>query len=434
MIAESKDTNIKSFNSILFSAINWPRNNREGRKIVTSSYYESIIDFLDKCDDSQVSFYIWKKLLSVTVNVAKFESFESWALVHRCCRALLNHNEMNEVRMDATILRIGLQVAEITKDPKLAGEVVRAVGINEKAQKNDDEFDQSQNYEMPHQPSFPNIPPSTYAEMIKMCIEAGCNKSADGILRHSIRCIDPSNNMLGNLYSLVMNGYAQSGDLQNTEKMLDEMSDNGLVKSEQAYATLIHAYGMNKMQVEALDLLHSMQDGSLGDHIKPGLSSFTACIFAAMRNNDWEQVLRINNLMVESDVQPSSTTFQSILMANIRLGDIEGSVEAMEAAIASNLPIDKNMFQLCSKNLLPKHCGDGNLDSMRKEMRKLATDDTSEVVEEAMDLNKTLRECLRQEGRQASNVKSEIMIQKEKERLWRHALQQTIQLSRKLSD
>ncbi len=187
------------------------------------------------------------------------------------------------------------------------------------------------------------------------------------------------------------------------------------------------------MQNQALDVLSSMQDGSLGDSVKPGLSSFTACMLAAMQNNDWKQVLSINDSMIESDIQPSSVTFQSVLMANIQLGNVEGSVDAMEAAVDSNIPIDKNIFRFCTKNLLPNHCGDGNMDLMRKEMRKLATDPTSSVVEEAMDLNKTIRECLREEERQPSKMKNEIMIQKERERLWRLALKQAIQLSRHLS-
>ncbi len=74
---------------------------------------------------------------------------------------------------------------------------------------------------------------------------------------------------------------------------------------------------------------------------------------------------------------------------------------------------------------------------MRKEMRELATSTSTSMStispkasEKAMDLNKTLRECLREDERRPSNVKSEIVIQRERERLWRLALQQAIQLSR----
>jgi hypothetical protein len=194
---------------------------------------------------------------------------------------------------------------------------------------------------------------------------------------------------------------------------------------------------MNKMQDRAFEVLNSMQNGTLGDDIKPGLSSYTASMLAAMHNNDWKQVLHINDLMVESAIQPSSTTFQCVLLANMRQGDIEGSIEAMEESINSNFPIDKDTFRLCTKNLLPNHCGDGDFDVMRKEMRELATStgtSTSTISpkasEKAMDLNKTLRECLREDERRPSNVKSEIVIQRERERLWRLALHQAIQLSR----
>ncbi len=131
--------------------------------------------------------------------------------------------------MDATIVKIGLQVAELTKDAKLAADIICCVDVNKKRLGSSDEFSQIDDYENPtsYQSS---IPPLTYAKMIKMCIEAGCINSADRILRHSMRSISPSNKVLSNLYSLVLSGYAQSGDLQSTEKMFNEMKEHGLMQ------------------------------------------------------------------------------------------------------------------------------------------------------------------------------------------------------------
>lgn len=200
------------------SAVDWPRKTRDGRKIATAPYYESFIKVLDEPGQLHISFNVWKKLLSTTVNIAKFESFDTWALVHRCCRALLDHNDMNEFRMSAKIVKVGLQVAELTKDPVLAADIICNVGING-----------------PEDVRFPSIPPSTYMQLITMCIETQHNQSAERILKHSIRNAIPISN-LSKLYSVVLNGYAQCGDLQSTERMISEMKENGL---EQRYVKYV---------------------------------------------------------------------------------------------------------------------------------------------------------------------------------------------------
>ena len=204
---------------------------------------------------------------------------------------------------------------------------------------------------------------------------------------------------------------------------------NITLHSEKAYAALIHAYAMNKMQDQALEVLESMRNGSYGDDIRPGLTSFTASILAAMYNSEWKQVLRINELMTESGIEPSCTTFQGVLLANMREGNTEELIGVMESAIDSNMSMDQSTFQLCSKSLLPNHCGHGDVNVMRKEMRRLAKDNSAVAIT-AMDLNKTLRDCLHEDQRRPSNAKSEILIQRERARLWRGALEQAIQLSK----
>lgn len=186
---------------------------------------------------------------------------------------------------------------------------------------------------------------------------------------------------------------------------------------------------MNKMQDKAIEMLDSMRTGSFGDDVRPALPSFTAGMLAAMCKQDWNKVLSINEMMMESGTIQSNTTLQCVLLANMQNGNTEALLQAMENAINSEMVIDVDTFLFCAKILLPNNNGDGGVDSIRNEMRKLANN-SPDVAETAMSLNKTLRECYRQDQRRPSNMSSKVAIQQERDQLWRDALTQTIQLSK----
>ena len=183
------------------------------------------------------------------------------------------------------------------------------------------------------------------------------------------------------------------------------------------------------MHTKAIEILESMRNGSFGDGVRPGLSSFTASILSAMSNHDWNEVLRINDLMIQSGITPTSTTFQGVLLAHIKLGNIKESVEAMEVAVKTKVPIDKVTFQFCAKSLLPDHHGNGDINLMRNNMKNLSSESPS-VATEAMNLNKRLRDCLQGEQQRPSKRKNLVVIKKEVADLWRCALDNAIQLSK----
>lgn len=186
------------------------------------------------------------------------------------------------------------------------------------------------------------------------------------------------------------------------------------------------------MQDKAFEVLNEMISGSYGDDIKPGLPSFTAGMLVAMQNQDWNQVLALQELMAQHGVLPSSITLQCVVLANVKNGNIEGSIKAIEKAIDSKTTeIDGDTFMLCAKILLPQNHG-GDLNALRNEMRLLANSSPDDVSEAAMELNKLLRECQRQDQRRPTNIKSQVMVRLEREKLWREALQQTVLLSRML--
>ncbi len=184
------------------------------------------------------------------------------------------------------------------------------------------------------------------------------------------------------------------------------------------------------MQDKAAEMLESMINGACGDHIEPGISTFTASILAALSNNDWEKILEINDLMIAKGIKPSGTTLQAVLLANFRKAENDRAVKVIEEAIESKTPMDKATFLLFVKYMLPDLYVNGDIVSMRKELRLLASSPSSDFADEAMELNKRLRDCLMEDQRQPSKAKNSAMIQKKRDQLWRLAVREAIDLSK----
>lgn len=200
--------------------------------------------------------------------------------------------------------------------------------------------------------------------------------------------------------------------------------------SESTYAALIHVYTTNNMQDKAKEVLDSLINGLYGDHIQPTLTTFTSSMLGAMRNNDWKNVIEIDTLMREKDIKPSGITLQGVLLANFRENNIDRAMEVIEEAVQSKIPMDKSTFLLCVKYMLPNLYKSGDVALIRDEMRKLASNSSSDIADKAMELNKRLRDCLMEDQRQPSKARNVIVIERERERQWRLALSEAMDLSK----
>lgn len=185
-------------------AVDWPRKTRDGRKQATSTYYELFLKILDDFNDFPVGYNLWKRLLSATVHAAKFETPESWKLVRVCCHALLDCKTGFPITRN--ILHIGLEAANRSKDTLLAADMICNANLNKKNN------------------GVVNIAPSTLLKLVTMCIENDDSQSARRILESCIQAEFPSD-IIRSLYSMVLTGFAQSGDLVNTEKMISDMNE-----------------------------------------------------------------------------------------------------------------------------------------------------------------------------------------------------------------
>jgi hypothetical protein len=185
---------------------------------------------------------------------------------------------------------------------------------------------------------------------------------------------------------------------------------------------------MSKRQNEASALLESMQVDSFGDGIRPGISCYTACMLSSMQSENWGEVLRLNDVMLDEGLSQSTNTFHAVILAAIRLGNHEDVIGVMEKAIRSETPIDKDVYRVCIKELLPDFQSEGDVDKMMLELRQMG-ERNPQIKADALEVAKYIR-IASVAGHQNASLRRERTVQNDRDRLWREALSKTIQLSK----
>jgi pentatricopeptide repeat protein len=203
--------------------------------------------------------------------------------------------------------------------------------------------------------------------------------------------------------------------------------------SETAYAAYIHALNLNNKYDEALNLLREMVDQETDNRVKVGIGCFNACILNALKSGRFEDVIEIDKMMEKARVGHNGTTFQGLILARARLGDKESLRKTVEDAIKHETPIDYETFASCLKFLLPQLCDSQTLDisKIRTTLRHMVEND-ERVSSEAMELNRSLMNCLREDSRVPSKIKNKQQIFKLRNELWRIALKNVLTLSAKI--
>ncbi|KAK4272450.1 hypothetical protein QN277_021008 [Acacia crassicarpa] len=118
------------------------------------------------------------------------------------------------------------------------------------------------------------IGPLTWDSIVKLYVQAGEVEKADSVLQRAMQ----QNNMkpMFNSYLLILNQYAQRGDIHNSEKIFYRMRQSGYASRSSIYQTLIQAY------INAKQPAYGMRERLKADDVFPnkGLASLLAQVDA----------------------------------------------------------------------------------------------------------------------------------------------------------
>lgn len=164
-----------------------------------------------------------------------------------------------------------------------------------------------------------------------------------------------------------------------------------------------------------------------------GKSIFHMCMMSALKSEKYEDVIEINEKMKKLGIKSTAASLRGTIIAQNKRGDRNGFENLIQDAIEDNVTFDVNVFLLASRHYIPDVLanGKGDIESMRKYLRRLSEEKPG-ISYEALELSKSLRDCLREENRRPSKMKSQIVIEKLKKEYWRQAMIDAINLSKVL--
>lgn len=420
----------KSLNRFLLNASDWPKYKRDGTKIVLGSYLNSFAKILDSMERQEyfVSIVVWKKLLGFLAHVAQTESESNWSTVHKCCRTLISNKDFSKYLNERLIL-LGLEASEKMKDPHLAADLICCSNTFSSSEHVMDSFERPKGA---MQIASMGISPKTYIKAIKLCIDNGIPMEAERILKHCYQSNLPPK-VLSDMYAAVLAGYVRIGDTENIETLFSNVKSSCIRPSEAMYAAYLNHLGANKKHEKVMSVLNSMLNGSNDDDVTPGISCFSSSILSAINSRNYNDVIQLEETMRERGLDHNASTLHGVLIANARLGRKEEVLNALGSALQSKSPMDSSTFKLCLKYILPEimdNCGN-DIEAIRAYLRSQVQSNPA-ISNEAMELSKSLKNCLREDGRKPSKMNNQAIIENARNLAWRCAVRDALCLSNAL--
>ena len=227
MNQETHDIDPRGLDRFIISAVNWPRQNRQGQMVATGSYVETVVGLLENLSGHyDPSPHVWRSALLSSSRAARYESQKCWMLVSKCCKQWMGQN----YDLDNAIVTQGLKSAFKTKDAELASDIIMRVLNSSHNSVHDisshDDIDPKVNKK------FIELSNSNLFRSIELCINSKRPELADAILSKcsTVDWLRVPKVTLRELSTAVITGYAQSGNFSASERIFQQMDIKGLKK------------------------------------------------------------------------------------------------------------------------------------------------------------------------------------------------------------
>lgn len=195
--------------------------------------------------------------------------------------------------------------------------------------------------------------------------------------------------------------------------------------SEDLVGAVLYSLVVNNQIDEANELFYNMEQlgDNTGTQFTPGTASFDAMILLHMRSKSWDSALELFETMKERNLEPSSQTIQSIILATNQKDGKNSVLSTLEKLLldyGSSSSFDERTFLLSSRLLLPK--APKNIDGMRTMLREISDTDPS-LRKEALDLTRSLRTAQVEEYRKVAQGQPKSRVKpQDDEGTWQRAL------------
>ncbi|XP_015759792.1 PREDICTED: leucine-rich PPR motif-containing protein, mitochondrial-like [Acropora digitifera] len=141
--------------------------------------------------------------------------------------------------------------------------------------------------------------------------------------------IDPNRTTL----LLLIQGYAQKGDIAGAFKVLEFIKEAGMPLTEQVFSALITAYGFNGDPESARGVFDLMRENGL----EPELDSYTALLGIYGESGDMEAIMTTLSEMQDKRVHPNKKVFLTLLNSLSKRGHHGLIRELLQTSIVKSL-------------------------------------------------------------------------------------------------
>lgn len=140
--------------------------------------------------------------------------------------------------------------------------------------------------------------------LVDMYVKNNCLEKAHAVFRHA------KNKNVCTWNSLI-SGYSFKGLFDDTEKLLNQMEEEGVKPDLVTWNCLVSGYSMRGRIEEALAVMNQIKSS----RITPNVVSWTALISGCSQNGKYTDALQVFSQMQAENVKPNSTTICSLLLA-----------------------------------------------------------------------------------------------------------------------
>ena len=198
------------------------------------------------------------------------------------------------------------------------------------------------------------------------------------------------------------------------------------------YGAVMHALAVAKRTEEMEQLFSLMESGHFDDGVFPGLTCFNARMVAYTRKKAWEEVLAFHLKMQKADIPFSPISFQGVLLASFHLGNQKRAIDAMEAAVASGLKINRDLCELSLQLLIGDLAETDSIAKMRSKLRDIGEKNVR-LQAASVNLSRALRMAEVEDNRQPNNgLKLQVILDRRRQ-AWNGALEQMVIFARTMN-
>ncbi|XP_026432395.1 pentatricopeptide repeat-containing protein At5g16640, mitochondrial-like [Papaver somniferum] len=151
-------------------------------------------------------------------------------------------------------------------------------------------------------------------------------------------------------YTILINGFGNSGRLKEAKSFFDEMVSRGISANLTTYNSMIHGHCVRAQQEEARRYFDEMMDRG----ISPDTVTFNILVDSHCKDGMTEDAWGLFELMVKINIQPNRITYNSLMDGLCLVGRLQDAVKVFDSMVDKGLEPNEFSWNIlidgCCKN------------------------------------------------------------------------------------